>query len=323
MKRFAFYFFVWLTAISLLLISQMSRAEGARFEDEGPSYRDLEKRNVVSQSADEDWNQRFRTVKQKKLARAVSSYSNRKLDAKIIRQMRMNKEFEFRLGFLGGTNNLKTSNEKSQQSRQDVNLTRSYSLGLNIHFSAGYLGLDLDAHYGFTPERTIVNPDDDESSKKSIKSYGGLFQVNGQLPFFTGPVRWIPRLGLGYGYEALRDRTADAFGESDTLVSTHGPYASAGFEVEPFSFLILIADYSRSVLGFGEGRQTDSEGETKVKLENPVFDRIRAGVYIRLASHFVVGGQFIQRSLKLRGVGGENGSEEAQQHLLGLLMYEL
>lgn len=236
----------------------------------------------------------------------------------------MNKEFEFRLGFLGGINNLKSSNGEVQNDRQADNLSRSYLLGLNANFSTGYLGLDLDGHYGFTPERTIPDPDSDEkSSQKSIKSYGGLFQINGQLPFFTGMVRWIPRLGLGYGYEVFRDSTADVEGGSDILDSVHGPYASAGFEVEPFSFLILIADYSRSVVGFGEQRVDNGTGETKVKLEKPVFDRIRAGVYIRAADHFVIGGQFIQRSLKLMVVGGGDGSEEVQRHFLGLLMYEL
>ncbi|MBI4402979.1 MAG: hypothetical protein HY537_02385 [Deltaproteobacteria bacterium] len=327
MKRAAFFFIIWLALISLVFISQSANAESRK--PSSYSYADMSAENTYKRyrsrtkqsTTKNDELPRFSDHKPtKKMARTYASYEPGSRTWEKVRQtpIREQKEVEFRLGLLGGI-------AKDQSISDSI-----YQFGLAGDLRATYFRMELDGYYGFLPAKTenISFENIRIESKTSTQQYGGMFDLNGQLPFFTGKVKWIPKLGAGYGLHVSKT-TAEEFIDdvpinTNTTTQIHGPYVTAGLEIDIASLFILMGDYARTLGSLGTSAKIDPliEGEPAKSAQ---FERIRAGLYFRLADHFIVGGQFVRRATEFKISNAETTytSSTSQNHYLGMLMLEL
>lgn len=278
--------------------------------------------------------------KKKTTARRLASAEPRSYDQEQVRNGAESWEpaVEFTGGFQGGyaglsgtDTNLSTSALGTTYSHSDV------SLGLDADLRAWkYLGFEAEGFLGVASQ----NSDPSSSGLISRQLSGTLFDVKGQLPFYTNSVRWIPKAGLGFGYLQLNENTSSS--SASTAVTTasdstrvDGVYAVLGFDVEPAPDWTISADYAHSI--GAQGSTTTLVGATQspsLSLVDTNYDRLRVGVFYRIAPHFVVGGQFVRRSLSW-GLGntvsttttGDAVPTDTRQILqnqaLGLFCYQL
>lgn len=217
----------------------------------------------------------------------------------------------------------------SSANYQKVNHTLYLGLGADMHFR--YVGVDLDTYYG-TASADYGALGGALQRSGSLKQYGGLLNVNFEVPLEIPEFLVVPKLGIGYGLMALSLNQDIALGGSTTGVRggyeqfIHGPYVIAGLRLEPFKLLIISGDYATSLTTGGRFNGGVSTVNVEVGSGQGKFERIRAGAHIRLGRHVLLGFQFIQRYLNVEmplGLNANGGLSPKQRHYLGVLSFEL
>lgn len=211
------------------------------------------------------------------------------------------RETDIRLGLGAGLSNLSSGDSATQTSRDGQNLGQNLIIGVNadVRFMT-YLGVELDAYYGIAPTQTI-DLGNDFVTKKKLQHMGGMFDFKGQLPLYTGSVRWVPKLGLGYGMLSLKQKTdIDSISESvEASKSVKGIYGTVGFDVEPISWLMFTVDYAKSLSASGTYSEKSSTTNVDTKFDGAQFDRIRFGMYFRVDPSVLLGAQYTKRTMSL------------------------
>ena len=138
----------------------------------------------------------------------------------------------------------------------------SFLLSGTGDFRYGYIGFEVEGYSG-TAGRTLAPSNSGTLgtlyNTQGIGQTGSMFNVKGQLPFQTGRVKWVPKVGVGYGFDnlALGESYNSTASGNNTVLSANineqakGFFLVAGLEIEPFSFLILSADDAVSVSSSG------------------------------------------------------------------------
>lgn len=235
--------------------------------------------------------------------RKVASVSNNPLlSAKVKKgngSFSPNRPTDLRFGFLAGLSSMSSTSQNTQAGRDEEKLGQNILLGVNadVRFMH-YLGMELDGYYGIAPTQTIEAID--ITYKKKLQHRGAMFNVKGQLPFYTQSIRWVPKLGVGYGLMGLKQSTEmePTTEKIEVSSSVKGVYGTVGLDVEPLSWLMLSADYAKSFSASGNYSYT--QGALSQELSDSAnFSRIRFGVYFRVDPNILLGGQYTKRTMGL------------------------
>lgn len=218
------------------------------------------------------------------------------------------KDFHMQLGLTGGLSSV-TSDGTSRTSPM---------AGIVVDMrEMKYFGIDLEGYFAFPSK----------SGNDSTKFFGGSGNLKGQLPMLFGGVRFVPKLGVGYAFLRQQDElAATATDDAQTdAVTVRGPYAVAGFELEPFQDFILTADYQYGI-DLKADLTTSSEG---ISLEAPLtgakMQTARIAIFGRFARQTLIGAQYTRRmtGYSLGTTTGTITSAPTQNQLQLVLMYEL
>lgn len=218
------------------------------------------------------------------------------------------------------------------QGNETVTHTIYAAVGAETH--QGYIGGDLDLFFGSAAVDLNNQGGVVQQRSGSLKQYGGMFDLTGELPIDLGGFLILPRAGIGYGVQHLaltRDLGLNAgrtnfgvgVGARETI---HGAFAVGGVILRPVRFLTLSADYSASF--FTDGSISGNGAGIEIPLGNGAsdFDRIRASIFFRLSRTFYLGGQFVQRSINFNipvALDPNGILSPKQRHFLGLIGIEL
>lgn len=221
----------------------------------------------------------------------------------------------FRLSFLGGFS--PSSSAPSSGGTGSIS-TSLASLGLNADLQLHYFGFEGDGFYGFG---TGTDTSGSTSTAFGVTSLGGYLAAKGQLPFYTGSVRWVPKLGIGFSAYSESFAVVGSSSAAAQKNSLSGAYGEVGFEVYLLSWLILTADYSHSLAASGTMSGVILGGTTvSAPMQSPDFSRIRAGGIVRLSDHFDLGVQFVDRIFNWGSSGV--AESESQSVILGTIGLE-
>lgn len=240
----------------------------------------------------------------KKAVRKVASVSDKATLAKMKKRVfHSENSMDVRLGLIGGTSNLSTSDAVTQANRDDQQVGKNIFVGINadVRFMR-YWGVELDTYYGFAPTQTI-DFGNDFIKKTKLQHLGGMFNAKAQYPLFFASTHWSPRLGVGYGLFSLKQKSENELISTTTEAteSVQGVYGTIGLDIEPSPWLIISADYARSVAASGKYTEnTTIDGDTTnqdIKLEQAQFDRIRVGVFFRVDPSVLLGAQYTRRTI--------------------------
>lgn len=231
-----------------------------------------------------------------------------------------------RLSVMGGLT--RTTQEVNYQK-----LNHNLYLGASFESHFHYLGIEMEGYYGtasvgFSGAGAILN------RSGELRQYGVLANLNAELPLTLSKVRFLPKVGAGYG---LMDQTTSLNVSVANLSpginpgsgqSAHGPFVIAGIEIEPYRLFEISVDYARSLATAGRISAGVNPINLALSSQNGYFERIRAAIHVRLGNHLLLGAQFIQRVVELtsplNGIGSNltNRISPAQQHYLGVLSLE-
>jgi len=179
-----------------------------------------------------------------------------------------------------------------------------------------YIGAEIDVYAGTGASANITS-----GEAIAIKQNGVLAAVKGQVPLRSGSLRFAPKLGFGYAMMGQQQEQISAGTAASEKSSISGVYGEIGFEFEPITGLIIVADYSRSLAMVKATFESASSGTTGVAadLGGSAFQRIRGSVSYQIAGGFYVGGQVVQRSF----IWGFNTPiAENQLQVLGLVGWQ-
>jgi hypothetical protein len=183
---------------------------------------------------------------------------------------------------------------------------------------ARYLGVSADGAYAFTGSRS--QSADSGTVTHTTNYSSSQATVHAQLPFRTGLVGWIPKLGLGYGTLSSTSQdqyTGDASSNTNSTLHLSAPLATLGLEVDFYGKLSASVDYSRS---FAAKATEQDTGQDSLSLSGSSFDRTRLTLFYRIIPHVGVGGQYAHRSWQAPGSSQPDGS---QDQILALVQFEL
>lgn len=256
------------------------------------------------------------------------------------------RDTSFRIGLLAGI-----SNGHSAQLISDVfggKGLEGLSFGINGDLRVSWFGMDLDASYTpsletkkresyiepvplyCVPEACYGGVESVEHTRtvaETITRYNGMINAKIQLPEGSGPLKIVPKLGVGYGWvfeNALhisRDLEEEKWTSS---LQVRGPYATLGLEFKLFSLITLSGEYSRSFLARATYSHSNRSGLT---LAEPQFSRLRIGAQLKVDSHFSFGCQYLSRSTKAQLFDENSFSEPVdfgtdEKQILGMLLFE-
>lgn len=253
----------------------------------------------------------------RKPVRKIASVSGDRLSTMKVKKgqnaMNPDRDTDIRLGIGGGLSSMKSGIEATQSYREEQKIGQNIMVNVmaDARFMT-YFGLDLDVYYGIAPTQTIDFGNDDVEKKK-LQHMGGMFNVKGQLPFYTDTIRWVPRLGVGYGMLKLNQKTeVESLSETvEASESIKGIYGTVGLDIEPVSWLMIQADYARSLSASGTFNSTSSVGSNEVTLTGAQFDRIRFGVFFRIDPNILLGGQYTRRTMNFSEDSAASGATSA------------
>jgi hypothetical protein len=269
---------------------------------------------------------RVGTPGQRRVIRRVASNSTTRLRT---RRYIGSPDEVYRIGLIGGMATASSGYGETSTTRNAYELGKNLLFGLtaDLRFMR-YVGFELDGYYGLGPTQTVEYAGATE--KISLTQLGGMANVKGQYPVYTGNVRWVGKLGLGFGYVGLKSKyeltSSGTTVNQNTTETFTGPYAVIGFDVEPIREVIVMVDYARSISASGKYK-VDGDASAEADLEGNSFDRIRAGVLVRPIDHFLVGAQYVRRTMNSSTEvnpedTGAVSSRETLSQFLGTLMVE-
>ena len=195
----------------------------------------------------------------------------------------------------------------------------SPTVGLNVDFQAmKYFGAELEAFLDIP-----LNKAADYS-----RNLGFMGNLKGQLPLTFGSVRFVPKLGVGFGFHQILEFTKGETEADDAeeAASLSGPYATVGFELEPLKDFLLLADYALTVSAAGTLELKDSFSGIETELGQTKIERVRVGGYYRLTRNLRLGAQFTRRALRYdleTAFDGFFTSTPVQTQIQALVVYEL
>lgn len=244
---------------------------------------------------------------------ASAEISDRYSDVEASRSFRSNNpKWELRLSALLGTS--------TQSGRAADPALTNILLGLNADLRfLKYFGAEIDIHGD-----ALTSSSTDKSVTESRQQRGGVFNVKGQYPFWTKSIRWIPKLGLGYGYHQT-DAAVVSTSKVETATTVKGAVFVLGFDVEPVPKLVLGIDYARTLSA--SALLSTTAAPPNQNFSDTSLDRLRLGGFYRFGRAWGAGAQFVRRSTSVPNgnaaiVGAATGSQSSLQ-AQGVFVYEL
>jgi hypothetical protein len=208
---------------------------------------------------------------------------------------------EYRIGVMGGLG--------FAPPEEEYDYTRRIVTAVESEVNWGYVGAEADGYYGFGVSQS-TNAGTGEK-QDAVDQYGAFGNVKLQSPFWTGPIRWSPKVGIGYGMMSVDEEE-----EGGLHTNLQGPYFITGIEFEHRKKMIFDFDYSFSLSatsGFpAPAGTTDSAS----------FYRLRVGAFYRTDDHILVGVRVIRHGLNLP-VSSNDNFNESQMEFLGAILFEL
>lgn len=237
-------------------------------------------------------------------------------------QQRYLRQYTGRIGIASGITTLKGA---STNTNDEVNYTLYFGATGDLNFN--YFGADLDVYYGTA---SVDRKSGSQLKEAGMNQFGILGGVRGQLPFFTGPVRWVPKIGLGYGSMSLslNEDTSGALAAVSNKVSggshVSAFYYMAGLEIGG-GIITFAGDYSHSFAASG-GVDLKLGPALNIDSSNTAFQRLRLGAYLRLLPRMLLGFQYIERKVEVQlpvNLLNADLLSPTQQHFLGTLVFEI
>jgi hypothetical protein len=208
---------------------------------------------------------------------------------------------EFRIGVMGGLG-IAPPEEEYNDSRRLVTEVEG-------EVNWGYIGAEADGYYGFgLSQSTNVGTGE---KQQAVDQYGTFGNVKLQSPFWTGPIRWTPKVGVGYGFMSV-----DEDEEGGLHTNLQGPYFIAGIEFEHRKKMVFDFDYSFSLSATSGFPAPASSNDTAS------FYRLRVGAFYRTDEHILVGVRVIRHGLNVP-VSSTDSFNESQLEMLGAILFEL
>ena len=267
-------------------------------------------------SSTEDRNlQNWKRKKRRRRVASVDYSSNGYEELEVSRSPRRRKgDFEARLSSLAGFSMLTGTD-------QEPNYT---NLALNANADARfykYVGAELDLH-GDLLGGTFT---DSTGPEETRKRRGGSFFLKGQYRFPAGSVRFVPKVGVGFGVDqAVIGYSVPATGEQTTLqVTTRGLAGMLGADFEPSRDVVFFFDIAFSVGGTGTWSLDSASADEEY---DGSFSRFRLGGMYRFERNWAVGGTLARRGMSLSSPDGavpDVGSDLSQFQFMGMLVYEI
>jgi chemotaxis protein histidine kinase CheA len=306
-------------------------------EEEPPSRRLLKRKKRVARISEDEVSDeatadearpKSRRAKKKRHAangRRLASYSDDGGDEGSTRGTVRRRSYKknvnydlFRASVFGGYSPAKMTDSTGTNSSSGGSLI---NYGLNADLQLHYFGAEAEVYAGSGKGTVTSIADPTQSSAVALKQFGAMAAVKGQLPFYTNSVKWTPKLGVGYGTMSATQTQVSQSDTSTAKTSLSGVYVTAGFDVLPVSWLVLSADFARSLSASGSTNveQTQVASNSSATLAGASMQRIRVGGDFYVSDHFTLGAHFVQRAFNY---GSAIGATETQSQILGSLGLE-
>ncbi|MCB0417834.1 MAG: hypothetical protein H6617_01295 [Bdellovibrionaceae bacterium] len=215
-----------------------------------------------------------------------------------------------RIGLVGGLSS--SSSDASQGFNNNI------LLGVRGDLQYSYFGAELDFFYGIASQaqsQSAVFLGDSFTEDRSLSNIGGDLSLKAQVPIRLGSsAKLVPKIGAGYSLLQQKITVVSA-GSNTTTTSVSGLHGLAGFDLYATAKLLFSADFALGFLGNASTTLEDNSGSQESS-GAATFNRIRAGAYYEIASHFLLGAQYSRRQFSVDEVFGDS-----QNQFLGVLMY--
>jgi hypothetical protein len=191
-----------------------------------------------------------------------------------------------------------------------------------------YFGVELDINGDLFPAKYNATANANNPTSKQIRGVMGNAKV--QYVFYNDSVKFIPKLGIGYGFQSqdyvnpLNTTSGTATAGTDQLSNVFGVYGIGGVDVEIGESVVLFSDFAHSF--FAQGTVASQTLGT-VSLTDVNYLRFRIGGYYRMGPNWGLGTNFVYRSATYDSIPGAavttTGADSTQYQFLGLVMFEL
>jgi hypothetical protein len=161
--------------------------------------------------------------------------------------------------------------------------------------AAKYFGAEGDGYLGLG-----ANNSDALSQTNVSRSLSGFsLGIKAQAPLTTDSMTFVPKAGIGYSYAQLTENTlaADLSTVTSSLITRMtGFYGMIGIDVTPYQDWLVTVDYAHSFTSDGSTQSSFNGALSQTEsVVSGNFDRLRAGVFYRVAPHFIVGAEYTRR----------------------------
>jgi hypothetical protein len=179
----------------------------------------------------------------------------------------------------------------------------NYALAAPLDFRSRYWGIELEGHYG----NASLNQ---SAVTETYQAYGFNGAIKGQLPFTTGRVKWVPKIGIGYAYLGETDNQVGSSNGANAGASlaVNGAFGLVGLDLDFYDRVLVWADFAFSFYGSGtltfSGAVSQITGTQPYTSSSASFQRWRAAAAYRFTPWFLAGLEFIQRSVGMSNSAG-------------------
>lgn len=250
-----------------------------------------------------------------------------------VSRTKMNKKkaesFNWKLAVSGGTSSTKSSDQVTGDSSNASSAKSSTSLGISSESALWtYLGLGAEFIY-LLPINTSTT-----YSTVTSKEISFMADTSFRYPLALAGVKFIPRIGLGYGYMTSETMEIITGMNEDSGHTTKmgGVYWTIGLEILPIKDLTIAADFSSSLKAVGGIIHPGIDYTTSYKYDVASFNRVRLGVYYKIFSGFSLGAQYLSKTMnsaiEYKDIIGLANSlslttKSLQSQIRGVLVYDL
>ncbi len=199
-----------------------------------------------------------------------------------------------------------SNNATEQANRDNAKYNRQALGGFSADFQyKKFFGAEFDFNYSQGNTRQVTSIDRITGTvtprDRSMSQYGGMFDVQARYPVDIGKMKFIPKVGLGYGVQQVKMSTpVQGSGSPEgSKVNVTAPYAVFGGELALLPRLALNADYAITLSGGGSGTTTNAAGAgTSTDFTSSRFDRFRIGLAYEVSTPFLIGLQYARRQVR-------------------------
>lgn len=187
-----------------------------------------------------------------------------------------------------------------------------YHYGLNGDLKFKHFGVEIEGSGSSGTGTAVLVSDPKSSSTVSFQQIGVMGALKGHYALTVKKIKWIAKLGAGYGLISATQSQATTSVVSGSLKnSLSGIFFVIGIDALVLPWMNLSADYALSITASGSSSITGSPLVTAAS--GASFQRIRIGATFRVARRFTLGAHYMLRSMSY----GLNSPSESHNQVLG------